>query len=287
MGQKHSMTGILIKVALCFCAVPLLRFWLIIFIQFNYYVQEQQGSFWLLLTSSFPPLYQTRWYWCSVIPLIFYFLAGILIVHLSYAIKHFPGKLAIILILTLIGIDQVAQFIMVKNHETIHLVVIDEWLTISPIPVINDDYISTPKALNDRFDLIIYLVGILFFYFEYRLFYFFLPKQRALVAMSAILFFAGMFGSCFNWLVYDNGYDYIKIEHLMVFDIKDIYLELGMFSGFLLFTESMPSLKKYKKMSSLYPKIVEYLKWERSTWCNIVGKQKMFLQTHLGMKKGE
>jgi hypothetical protein len=265
--------------------VPLLRFWLIIFIQFNYYVREQQGSFWPLLLSSFPPFYPARWYWCSVILLIFYFLAGILIGHLSYAAKHFPWQLAIVLILTLIGIDRAVQFIIVKNHATIHLVIIDGWLTIAPIPVANNNYVSAPKALNGRFDLIIYLVGTLFYYFEYRLYYFFLPKQRVLVAMSAILFFAGMFGSCFNWLIYDNGYDYIKIEHLMVFDIKDIYLELGMFSGFLLFTESVPFLKKYKKMSSLYQKIVEYSKWERATWRNVVSRQKLFLQTHLKIRK--
>jgi hypothetical protein len=164
------------------------------------------------------------------------------------------------------------------------MVIIDGWLKIAPIPVISDNHLSAPKALNDQFNL----SGILFaiiLYFEYRIYYFFLPKQRSLVLISAILFFAGMYGSCFNQFAYNHGYDYIEIEHLMVLDIKDVYLELGIYSCFLLFAESIPFLKKYKTFTSLKPKIIEYLKWERTTWCIIFRRINIFLQTHRKVKK--
>jgi hypothetical protein len=186
-------------------------------------------------------------------------------------------------VITLIAIAQLIQFIVAKNHETIDITIIDGWLGISPISIVNDnEYYSSNKPGNTIFSLVFQINILFILYFIYRCYYFFIAKQRFLLAISSGLYASVVFSSCFNRFFYNYGYDYIEIEYFMILNIEDVYLSLWRSTFFLLLVEAVPYLKQVKHPKQ---KIVEYSKWERAIWRNVVSRQKLFLQTHLKIRK--
>jgi hypothetical protein len=194
--------------------------------------------------------------------------------YFSYNHKSFYWQFVVLSVAILILFEQTIQFVIVKNHDMVSMNIIKGWLNISPVPAKGaEGFISIRRLIIDRFNVHFYYIfyPVLFFlsYFVYRFYYFCLPKQGKLLAISAIFFLAGIFGSCFNWLVRNHGYDFIEIEYLIIFDIKDFYIELWSSTVFLLLIEAIPSLKKVK---SVRRHLLSYIRWESAYWYNILTK---------------
>jgi hypothetical protein len=265
--------------------MPLLEFWSILLIKAHHYIyiQQQHISFWSYLS-----LYSPRWFLFNLITLILLFLVGFSINFFASTVDKFSWRLALVVAIILIGIEQLAQFIVVNNHAAIDISIIEGWLRITPLRVIHDSeyYVST-KLANQLFLSVFYPATIVIFYFAYRCYYFFLPKQRRLLAISVGFCVSVIVDTCLNWLANNHGYDYIEIEYMMIFNINDVYLKLWLSTFFLLLAEAVPYLKKYKNFTSLKPKIAEYSRWERTAWINIFNRLKLFLQSHRKViKKG-
>jgi hypothetical protein len=175
----------------------------------------------------------------------------------------------------LVLFEQTLQFIVVKYHDAIGFTIIDGWLKISPVPVLHaENYISIKDIIKIDLDTVFFDMFILIIsYFGYRACYFFLPGQRNLLKISIAFLFAGMFGASFNKYIYNHGYDFIEIEYMAVFDIKDIYITLWSSTVFLLLVEAIPFLKKVKNYKQ---KIYEYFKWELAFWRDLRLKFKFF-----------
>jgi lipoprotein signal peptidase len=281
MAKTYSFKNQWLKILVCFCAMSFFEFWLILSIKAYYYIhiQQQHISFWSYLS-----LYSPQWFLLNLIPLILLFLSGVVINLFAFHYEVFPRQLQIVLIIILIFIERAMQFIMLKKHDTINIIIIDGWLKINPIPIVGaaDGWVS-PKY-SDSIYPAFYPITMIVSFFAYRFCYFFLSKQRVLLEISIVFFTTGAFGSVFNWLAYNHGYDYIEIEYFINFDIKDVYLCLWLSTVFLLLAEAIPYLKRVEAPKQ---KIIEYLQWERTTWRALFGRLKLFLQTHLkATKKG-
>jgi hypothetical protein len=282
MAKSYSLSNSWLKISLCFCVVPFIEFWSILIIKaYHYiYIQQQHISFWAYLS-----LYSSRWFLFNLIPLILCFFVGFLINFFASTSNKFSWRFVFVLAIVLIGIEQLAQFIVANDHGAINIPIIEGWLRIAPLPVVNDsEYYIPTKITNQLFLLLFYPCMTFILYFAYRCCYFFMPKQRCLLAISAGLYASVISCAFLNSLFYNHGYDYIEIEYMIVLNFMDVCLNLWRSTVFLLFAEAIPYLKQAK---SFKPRIAEYLKWERTTWIATLNRLKLFLQKRLkAAKKG-
>jgi hypothetical protein len=266
MLKKYSLSDHLGKIVVCFCVIPNLPFLLLFIIKAYFYIQQHRVSF-----LSYVLLYTPQWLLCNFIPLIILFFTGIFITFLAYKYDYFLFRIIVFLIIAFVLFEQVIQFIIIKYHDVINIIIIDGWLKISPIPAIGAENYISARLIDSAFA---YPVIILIAYFAYRSCYFWLPKQRNLLKISIIFFSAAIYCSFFNMCFYNNNtYDFIEIEYMAVFDIRDIYLSLWASTIFLLLAEAIPFLKKVKSPKQ---KIYEYFKWELACWRNMYSKFKGF-----------
>jgi hypothetical protein len=168
----------------------------------------------------------------NFIPSIVFFGFGIVINILIDNFKD-DGKMklffkVIIVIGALIIMDQTIQFLIVKQHGLIYIPIVKDWLAIKPLFVIQsgDEFDSMGQQIFQYRILTLFSAGLIQIIVLRFLLNFYLTKSHLYVAIT--FFAAGSVCAFLNTLLYKNGYDYIDIQPYIVFDIKDIYIYLGL-----------------------------------------------------------
>jgi hypothetical protein len=170
------------------------------------------------------------WFWCNFLPSIFLFGIGLLIHYTIGRKKTFSFREMILPVIILIATDQVIQFFIVTYHDSIHLVVVENWLTIIPwfTQSKGDGFISTgqvPLLMRIAVNLLI----VPFVYVLFRILHFF-EQNRKYLFVSLLFYTAGYVCSCLNLIFYKSGYDYIYLYPLVILDLKDIYINIGIYT---------------------------------------------------------
>jgi hypothetical protein len=170
-------------------------------------------------------------FWLNFLPGIMMFIPGIII---NFFINYFHSKAKdkllyklIILLFILVCIDQLVQLYIVMYHDSIYISVIKDWLEISPKSMIqnNNEFLSIAQ-IPSFIHFFVYFICILSGVFLFLLLnHFYIVKSH--LYLSIIFYVSGFICSLFDKIIYNYGYDYIYINKLIIFDIKDIYIFIG------------------------------------------------------------
>jgi lipoprotein signal peptidase len=243
------------QIFICF-SLPWLLFVLFILLSGEVYYNWGKDTFWQRLMQ-YP---KQLWFWYNFIPALLLFGIGIFVNYISD--KKPATRLHIILtIIILIIIDQVIQFLVVRYYESIKISIVPGWLEIIPKSMRenNESYLSSGQ-IPVSVHLLLYVPISGVFYFLYRFFYF-CEQNRALLTSYAIITGAGVVCSLLDGILYTFGYDYIEIYPLIIFDIKDIYIFVGIFTLWLSIAQNITVLRKFTFKDAL-----QYFKWEYTSW---------------------
>lgn len=186
------------------------------------------------------------WFWCNFLPGILLFFVGLFINYFIGHRKRISPPIVVIATIILVGVDQVIQLLIIKNHELINIVLVEGWFAIIPKSMAQLQYVGSylsnaQKALPVH--LITCFLGIVIGYFFTRFLCFFMQNKN-LILTSAFLYVAGIFCSVSNAIFHEYGYDYIELYGLCIFDIKDIYLYIGFSTLMLSIIQNKESLEK-------------------------------------------
>jgi hypothetical protein len=198
------------------------------------------------------------WFQYNLLLTVPLFGVGLLVNYFVDHTKPVFGHTMILPILILIGIDQVIQVLVVIYHDSLQVTIIEDWLTIIPIKPQSKGYISNAQKLPSIH--LLSCCGIMVLaYVMFRFTYFF-EQNRTMLVMSTSFYAAGIICSILNTVLYNYGYDYIKLHRLYIFDLKDFYLYLG------LATLGQSLLENCSVLKKIYCKdILRYIKWEYTT----------------------
>ncbi|MDR1095816.1 MAG: signal peptidase II [Spirochaetaceae bacterium] len=240
------------RIFMCFSLPPLLIFLLLILGKELYYYGGS-AEFWQRM----PKIPEQIWFWCNFIPPVLLFFIGLLINHFIGTKKHISKSAIIRAAVILICADQTVQLLVNIYSKSIHITLVQGWLEIIPKSMVLEKgtYLSNAQK-PVPVHLLSCFLGIVTGYFFVR-FYCCFTQNRSLVITAATLYAAAFFCSIFDAIVYGYGYDYIEINPLYIFDIKDVYLLIGCSTFFLTFVQNRNSLKKVK-----FKDMREYCKWE-------------------------
>jgi hypothetical protein len=208
------------------------------------------------------------WFQYNLLLAVPLFGVGLLV---NYFVEHINLVFChnmILPILILIGIDQIIQLLVVIYHDSINLIIIDNWLTIIPKSMVHSkEYISNAQKLP-AVHLLSCLGAMVLGYVIFRFTYFF-EQNRNILVISASFYSAGIVCSILTTVLYNYGYDYIKLHRLYIFDLKDFYLYLGLAT---LGQSILENRKVFKKIAC--KDILRYFKWEYTTWITLHNKFK-------------
>jgi hypothetical protein len=122
---------------------------------------------------------------------------------ISLTIQNRFLDIKILLILILIGMDQIIQFLVVSYHDSINLTVVEDWLTIIPIKPQSERYISNAQKLP-AVHLLTCFGTMVLGYVMFRFMYFF-EQNRNMLVLSAFFYAAGILCSMLNTVLYNMG----------------------------------------------------------------------------------
>jgi len=187
-------------------------------------------------------------FWLNFLPCILMFILGICI---NLLINYFKSRGIdnllfnfIVLICILVIIDQLVQLYIVMRHDSIYISVIKGWLEINPKSMIqNSNQFLSIAQIPSFIHFLVYFICILIGVFIFRLLnHFYIDKSQ--LYLSVIFYVSGFICSLSDKIFHNNGYDYIYLQKLVIFDIKDIYI----FTGISLFFQSIGMNIKALKM---------------------------------------
>lgn len=178
-------------------------------------------------------------------------LTGYIIYLISMKYKNGFNRNGIIKIFSvLILIEQGIKIIIQKYFFNDYLELIPEFLSFDPIINTEGSWLNARFGAGVGFGTLIVLniLSLFLFYFIYK---FYLSKnEKSFWVDSSFLFvLSGAFCSLVDKIFYGGSLDYIGISNLFIADLKDIYINIGLFSLIILlykidyFKEDESSLK--------------------------------------------
>ena len=196
---------------------------------------------------------------------------GVVINYCTYNDRKFSFAKIAIGIIGLCLVDQAIKLYIVNNQE-IYIAIISDWLAIK---IMHNTYRSGVFACRGvvmpiQFYLF-YLVVIVAFYILFRLSSFHQKNNRSLLSLAAILTCAGGICAFIDTIVYGGSYDYVLLSPLFIFDLKDCFIEIGLFTMFM-------ALMRNKSWSEIWKDIrddpwdTKYFRYEIDTWRSLIGK---------------
>lgn len=214
-----------VQIFLCF-GLPWLVYFLFLLVGKEVYYFWGTDEFWRRLQ-----WIPTRiWFWCNFLPALFLFGIGCLINYFIDRQKTISWRYMILILFILVGIDLTIQYLVGTYHKVIKISIIENWLTIIPKSVMDSQerYISTGQMpLHIR--LLLVSLGILLGYCVFRVLYFF-EQNRSHLFIAGLFYTAGFICFFSHKILFKVEYDYIELYPLVIFDLRDIYLNLGIYT---------------------------------------------------------
>jgi lipoprotein signal peptidase len=209
-----------------------------------------------------------RFLWFNLLPIVLAFIIGALINYFTYKdVKPSFAKIAIG-VTGLCLIDQAIKLYIVNNQE-ISIAIVSDWLGIK---VVHNDYRSAVFALFDTvMPVQLYLLLIPTCYLLFRCGYFYQKNNRSLLSLTVILIYAASICAFIDTIAYDGSYDYVLLEPLFIFDLKDCFVATGLSTMFLTFIRNR-SWSEIKKEFMDDPWSIKYFKYEVTTWRSLIGR---------------
>jgi hypothetical protein len=217
------------------------------------------------------------WFWFNFLPIIPLFCTGLL---MNYSTKNAMSRRKVVLIMTgvtitLILIDLIVQSLVEKYYDYIQMSILGGWLKITPVSIIkaagDKNYISSLSVLDNKY-IIILISGTILGTCAFRFIYYFSIK-RTLLKKSFVLLFAGLFCSITRSIFFINEYDYISIYGLLIFDLKDVWLYIGLYT----FIQSMVQNWQFFRKTNKHD-MVNYLRHEKNAFNNVIMVVKIYFQ---------
>jgi len=186
---------------------------------------------------------------------------------------------ALLSLALLVCTDQIIQYWINTHLDSIKRTLVEGWLSL-------DLWVIGTKAelgfyagnLGDaRIYLVVCAIAVLVLFYRYC-FYFSETYHYQTPWHLTASFVLGLSGGLCSLLdgllkgtVYAHAYDYIRLEHFGIFDLKDVYLTLffGSFFLFYLSNRKQPALSVWKMPVK---EIKEYCRWERTNLRQLCAK---------------
>ena len=217
---------------------------------------------------------QSNSFWMNILLGVIAFGVGVVINIFIAHIKKLEKKkilhILVIIVVMLVSIDQTVQLIMVRHHEAIGVIpLVEGWLEIRPIHVRQlAEYGFTGKG-SMPIPVHLLLVGFvaIICYFLFRVIRHVCQSKSHLYA-SLVFYIAGIISSISNGIFHDLGYDFIYIHPIIIINIMDIYLYIGI--ALLI----QACLVNYESLKPLKDKdLLPYLRYELGLIKNFVLRQ--------------
>jgi signal peptidase II len=206
--------------------------------------------------------------WLNLLPIVLAFIIGVLINYFTYKdTKPSFAKIAIGII-GLCFVDQAIKLYIVNNQE-ISIAIVSDWLGIK---VVHNTYRNTVFMLFEKvMPVQLYLLLIPICYLLVRFVFFHQKNNRSLSSLGIILICAASICVVIDVIAYNGSYDYVLLEPLFIFDLKDCFAETGLSTLFLSFIRNR-SWSEIKKEFMDDPWDIKYFKYEVSTWRSLIGR---------------
>lgn len=147
-------------------------------------------------------------------------------------------------ILILIAIDQIIK-IIVKNYYGVKVPIIKNLIYFKP--TLNEDYSWINAIFNfgwsRLFHIAYVLIALFIFYYAFKYIYFKAGK-RTEVRVLEVFLVSGALCSLIDKIFWDGSLDYIFLNGLFVFDLKDCYITTSEVLALILITKNWTSISK-------------------------------------------
>lgn len=163
--------------------------------------------------------------------ILLFALAGYFIYLLSRKyLLGFSNIIIFLLFLSTLLLDQCVKFVIKLFFFNSHINIIGDMLTFSPIINSQGSWLNARFNTSISFSILIF-INIIALFLLFELFRYFLNKgfKSFWSDLSFVFLFSGALCSLIDKIFYGGSLDFIGITNLFVADIKDIYINLGLY----------------------------------------------------------
>jgi signal peptidase II len=196
------------------------------------------------------------------------FAIGVCINYFATDKESISFKKVVLAIIALSVINEAIEIIIVNNQE-LNIPIIKDWLEIYPYYNRHGSFLGAFYGINIPLPVLVLLVAILVYILYSALLFW--NSNRYFLFISLVLLASGTICSFMDKIIYGSSYDYIFIDRLLVFDLKDFYMELAICVALQasIYNKTWAWIKNEMKTD---PFSLKYFRYEHNKWRGFASK---------------